>query len=137
MIISVSFQNEEPWFLFAQQKEPLQDGFYQCDLRDKFFIVKTIHTKNAGKGYYQKFKTINVTRGTISDGLPAHLESPGNSYVRKITGNIKVEVEIESSIARSNPVCPRSVPVSSNRPVLEIPTHPQTENALQNPTSGN
>jgi len=132
MIISVSSQHEEPWFLFAQT-EPLQDGFYQCDLRDQFFIVETIYTKNASKGYYQKFKTINVTRGTISDGLPTHLENPLNSHVRRLTGNVEVKVEVHVPTTRNVPANPHPNPALA---ALGISAPPQTEAIPQSATPG-
>ena len=133
MIISVSPQHEEPWFVFAQHKEPLQDGFYQCDLRDLFFIVETIYTKNAGKDCYQKFKTINVTRATISDGLPPHLENPGNSHVRRLTGNVEVKVEVHVPTTCNVPANPHPNPALS---ALGISAPPQTENVPQGSTPG-
>lgn len=133
IIISVSSQYEEPWFVFAQKKEPLQDGFYQCDLRDQFFVVETIYTKNASKGYYQKFKTINVTRGTISDGLPSHLESSPNSHVRRLSGNVEVKVEIPAPTTHNVPANPHPNPVLS---ALGISAPPQTETISQSATPG-
>lgn len=133
MIISVSSQHEEPWFLFAQHKEPLQDGFYQCDLRDQFFTVETFYTKNAGKGYYQKLKTINVTRGTISDGLPPHLDNPGNSHVRRLTGSVEVKVEVHVPTTHNVPANPHPNPALS---ALGISAPPQTEEVPQRTTSG-
>lgn len=133
IIISVSSQHEEPWFLFAQKKEPLQDGFYQCDLRDQFFIVETVYTKNAHKGYYQNFKTINVTRGTISDGLPPHLENPLNSHVRRLTGNVEVKVDIPDPGRLNFPFIPHPNPALS---ALGIPAPPQTETIPQETTPG-
>lgn len=134
MIISVTSQGEEPWFVFAQHKEPLQEGFYQCDLRDLFFSVETIYTGNVTKGYYQKFKTINVSRGTISDKLPPHLEFnrfPSNSQVRKLTGKIEVKVEVPSPTSRNHISHPHPNPALS---ALGIPAPPQTETTPENTT---